>query len=165
LTLNLGSKMVLDATPAHRVALRPGPAAAPTTAVVDPAVIQGLHPRIQAVRVLGECLVAVQVEGEGRSVVEALVQADALRAVKLIAAVSSDVDVRDRESLLWGIFTRFDPARDVVFTEVELHGGWAVHRGRLGIDATFKPGYPDPIVMDPAVVTRVTQRWPHYFRA
>ena len=67
--------------------------------------------------------------------------------------------------MLWVIFTRFDPARDVFFTEVELHGGWPIHRGRLGIDATFKTGYPDPIVMDPAVVTRVTQRWPHYFKA
>ena len=158
LTLNLGSKMVLDAT-------RDGKASPPGVPPVDLEAVRCLHPRIQAARIIGGCLVAVQVEGEGRSVVEALVQADALRAVKLIAAVSADVDLREGESLLWGIFTRFDPARDVVFTEVELHGGWPIHRGRLGIDATFKTGYPDPIVMDPAVVTRVTQRWPHYFKA
>ncbi|MBI4354558.1 MAG: UbiD family decarboxylase, partial [Candidatus Omnitrophica bacterium] len=166
--LNLGSKMVLDATrnglPAPSNARQAGHAAAPVPSFDEDA-IRCLHPRIRALRVLEGCLVAVQVEGEGRSVVEALVRADALQAAKLVVVVSSDVELRDRESLLWGIFTRFDPARDVVFAESELHGSWPVYRGCLSIDATFKSGYPDPIVMEPAVVQRVTQRWHHYFSA
>ena len=84
---------------------------------------------------------------------------------KLIAAVSADVDLDDRESLLWGIFTRFDPARDVRFTAGELKGAWPVCRGRLGIDATFKNGYPEPIMMDPEIVKRVDVRWPQYWAA
>ena len=107
----------------------------------------------------------VQVEGEGRSVVEALVRAPQVASIKLIAAVSSDVDLGDRESLLWGIFTRFDPARDVVFTHAELNGSWPVYRGRMGIDATFKAGYPDPIEMDPAIVQLVDHRWHQYWNA
>ena len=76
-----------------------------------------------------------------------------------------DVDLGDRESLLWGIFTRFDPARDVVFTTTELRDAWPVYRGCLGIDATFKTGYPDPLVMNPAVVQLVDRRWEHYWHA
>ena len=96
-------------------------------------------------------------------VVTALVQSPKLQAVKLIAAVSGDVDLGDRESLLWGIFTRFDPARDVVFTATTLRGAWPVNRGCLGIDATFKPGYPEPLVTDPETERTVERRWGEYF--
>jgi 4-hydroxy-3-polyprenylbenzoate decarboxylase len=107
----------------------------------------------------------VQVDGEGRQVVEALVKAPTLAGVKLITVVSADVDLGDRESLLWGIFTRFDPARDAVFTAAEMNGAWPVYRGCLGIDATFKPGYPDPVEMDPEITKRVSARWRQYFNA
>jgi 4-hydroxy-3-polyprenylbenzoate decarboxylase len=157
-TLNLGSKMVLDAT-------RNGKPVDPPPVMVEEAETKRLHPRIRASRCLEGCLLAVQVEGEGRSVVEELVKAPHLGSVKLIAAVSQDVDLHDRESLLCGIFTRFDPARDVVFTQAELKGSWPVYRGRLGIDATFKPGYPDPIEMDPAIIKLVDQRWHQYWHA
>jgi 4-hydroxy-3-polyprenylbenzoate decarboxylase len=156
-TLNLGSKMVLDAT-------RDGTPAGPR-AQIDDAQVKTLHPRIRSSRLLEGTLLAVQVEGEGRPVIEALVKAPALSSVKLIAAVSPDVDLDDRESLLWGLFTRFDPARDVVFTAAAVQGAWPVYRGCLGIDATFKPGYPDPVVMDPAIVQRVSDRWPQYWNA
>ncbi|MBI2104417.1 MAG: UbiD family decarboxylase [Candidatus Omnitrophica bacterium] len=157
-TLNLGSKMVLDATPNGTApASRPRP--------LDEAQIRALHPRIRRARFLENALLAVQVEGTGREVVETLVQATPLAAVKLIAAVSPDVDLADRESLLWGIFSRFDPARDVVFTSTELRGAWPVSRGRLGIDATFKSGYPEPLMMDPQIVRRVSARWQRYWTA
>jgi 3-polyprenyl-4-hydroxybenzoate decarboxylase len=32
----------------------------------------------------------------------------------------------------------------------------------MAVDATWKPGYPDPIVMDPEVVRRVDARWGEY---
>jgi 4-hydroxy-3-polyprenylbenzoate decarboxylase len=156
-SLNLGSKMVLDAT-------KNGGKPAATASVTETQV-NSLHPRIRKARLLEGAFLAVQVEGEGRDVVKTLVQAPALSTVKLIAAVSPDVDLEDRESLLWGVFTRFDPARDVVFTSAELKGAWPVYRGCLGIDATFKRGYPDPIVMDPDVVKRVDERWRQYWNA
>ena len=158
-TLNLGSKMVLDAT------CNGSQTADPPPVEVEERDIITLHPRIRSCRVVEGCLLAVQVEGEGRSVVEELVKAPSLRAVKLIAAVSQDVHLQDRESLLWGIFTRFDPARDVVFTESLLRGAWPVYRGRMGIDATFKPDYPDPIEMNPAIIELVNRRWHQYFSA
>ncbi len=116
-------------------------------------------------RLIDDCLLVAQVDGEGRAVIEQLVKAPQLADVKLIAAVSADVDLADLESVLWGIFTRFDPARDVVFTEATLNGSWPVYRGRMGIDATFKRGYPDPVEMDPAIVKRVDERWHLYWTA
>ena len=158
LTLNLGSKMVLDAT-------RNGQAAAPHAPVIAPDAVRQMHPRITASRLLDGCLLVVQVDGEGRSVIETLVKTPALQGLRLIAAVSPDVNLDERESILWGIFTRFDPARDVVFTESSLRGAWPVFRGVLGIDATFKSGYPDPIEMDPTTVEHVTRRWHQYWAA
>jgi 4-hydroxy-3-polyprenylbenzoate decarboxylase len=157
-TLNLGSKMVLDAT-------RSGHADSSTPQPVDPAAIAKLHPRIRRARLLEGALLAVQVEGEGRDVVRELVKVPALAGIKLIAAVSPDVDLEDRESLLWGVFTRFDPARDSVFTSSELKDAWPVYRGVLGIDATFKSGYPDPVESDPAIERLVGQRWAQYWHA
>jgi len=157
-TLNLGSKMVLDAT-------RNGSAPAPTPSKIDESQITSLHPRIRRARFLDGALLAVQVEGEGREVVKALVKAPALLSMRLIAAVSSDVVLEDQESLLWGIFTRFDPARDVVFTTSELNEAWPVYRGCLGIDATFKTGYPEPIVMTPDIINKVDAKWHQYWTA
>ena len=158
-TLNLGSKMVLDATrggqPPSAVGLTP----------VSEAQIRALHPRIRRSHLIGDALLAVQVDGAGREVIEAIVKTKTLAGIKLIAAVSSDVDLAQQESVLWGIFTRFDPARDVVFSEANLNGAWPVYRGCLGIDATFKPGYPDPVVMDPQVIKRVESRWHQYWTA
>ncbi len=156
-TLNLGSKMVLDAT-------QGGKTAAPAAPLVDPTAVARLHPRIKRARLLEDALLAVQVDGEGRDVVHRLVQVPSLASIKLIAAVSPDVNLDDRESVLWGIFTRFDPARDIIFTSAKLQDAWPVYRGCLGIDATFKTGYPDPVVMDPEIVTRVNTRWLQYWK-
>ncbi len=156
-TLNVGSKMVIDATRSEKA-----PAAAP--AALEESRVKALHSRIRKVRWLDQTLLAVQVEGEGREVIQALVKAPFLAGVKLAAAVSGDVDLSDRENLLWGIFTRFDPARDIVFSNAELNGAWPVYRGCLGIDATFKPGYPDPVIMDPAVIKKVDARWQEYWK-
>jgi len=157
-TLNLGSKMVLDAT-------RNGASAPAPHVRIDEAQVSALHPRIRSARLINNALLAVQVGGEGREIVKTLVKAPQLSAIKLIAAVSEDVKLDDRESLLWGIFTRFDPARDIVFTSSELNDAWPVYRGCLGIDATFKQGYPDPVMMDPAIMKRVDSRWHQYWTA
>ncbi len=117
--------------------------------------------RILAHVVLQDCLLVVQVEAAGREVVERLVQAP-LGPVKLVAAVSPDVPLDNRDLLLWGIFTRFDCARDIVFTRVERRGAWTTCHGVMGIDATFKPGYPEPLEMDPDIVEKVDRRWAEY---
>jgi 4-hydroxy-3-polyprenylbenzoate decarboxylase len=76
-----------------------------------------------------------------------------------VVAVSRDVPLADDELLLWGIFTRFDCARDIVPAAVEARGAWLTCRGPLGIDATWKPGYPDPVGTPTTVVERVSGWW------
>src|SRR3989338_7059968 len=158
-SLNLGSKMVLDATRDEPAGLPPQPLH------IEESRVKAVHASIRRARLVEDTLLAVQVSGEGRVVIEALVKASHLSTAKLIAVVSEDVDLDDPESLLWGIFTRFDPARDIVFAASELRGAWPVFRGPLGIDATFKQGYPDPVVMDPAMVEKVSSRWRQYWNA
>ena len=180
-TLNLGSRMILDATPSGRP---PSPRPElPDLTTVDR--------RILGQALLGPSLLAVQVaDGEdARAVLKEVLRLlpgsrSALGAgtpggtatdptaessdeagppnPKLVAAVSADLPLDDRALLTWGIFTRFDPARDIFFEESRLRGAWPVHRGRMAIDATFKPGYPAALEMDPAVERKVDRRWKEY---
>ena len=114
----------------------------------------------------GAALLVVQVrERDGRSgrrIAEALAASPHLGRIKWVAVVSDDVPLDDRTLLLWGIFTRFDAARDVVFSEMRLDGAWPRYRGRMAIDATWKPGYPEPIEMDPEIMALVDRRWGEY---
>jgi 4-hydroxy-3-polyprenylbenzoate decarboxylase len=84
--------------------------------------------------------------------------------VRFVVAVSPDVRLDDDENLQWGIFTRFDPARDMVFAEQVFVGARPVYRGTVGIDATWKEGYPAPLEMDEAVVKLVDRRWGEYWK-
>jgi 4-hydroxy-3-polyprenylbenzoate decarboxylase len=150
-TMNLGSKMVLDAQS------KPGRTqAAPVTNVADP---RTFDDTIVAHRLAWGGMLVAQVRGEGRATVERLVQRPEYAAVKLIVAVSADVPLDDDELLLWGIFTRFDCARDIVPARTEARGAWLTCRGPLGIDATWKAGYPEPVASPPEVVAKVDGWW------
>lgn len=82
-----------------------------------------------------------------------------LSHLNMIALVSPDVDIHDKESYIWGVFTRFDCERDVIFTENRLVGISPIYRGVMGIDATWKTGYPEPLVMNEEIVKRVDEKW------
>lgn len=156
--MNLGSKMVIDATRKPR-------APHSRKVMVSHAVAKNFghkDPRITGWHLWEDALLVVQVRQEGRKVLESLVADSNLEGVKMIAVVSADVDLESRESTLWGIFTRFDCARDVIFSETQLVGSVACYNGRMGIDATFKPGYPLPLEMTEDIQTRVTARWAEY---
>ena len=156
--MHLGSKMAIDATPKQD-----RPPDRPDAAMT--ADLSRLAPEAKGWRLVRETLLAVTVATEdARSVLTRLCRDDGLAGVKLIAAVSPDVDLDDRTSLLWGIFTRFDPARDVIFREMRMEGAAPVYRGPLGIDATFKPGYPATLEMDAETVAKVDRRWNDYWQ-
>jgi 4-hydroxy-3-polyprenylbenzoate decarboxylase len=156
--MNLGSKMVLDAT--RKPGKRP-----PKKMIFNRDTFEGLKrkdPRIAGWQLWGDALLMVQVKQDSRWVLEALVKDPLLEGVKIVAVVSLDVDLADRESAIWGLFTRFDCARDIVFTETKLVGPTVRYGGRLGIDATWKPGYPDPLEMPEEIVQKVNTRWSDY---
>jgi 4-hydroxy-3-polyprenylbenzoate decarboxylase len=161
--MNLGSKMVIDAQSHARAVGSSGGSATAARApaplletVADPRAIDA---RVKSWRLRWGGTLVVQVAGDGRAVVETLVERPEYAGLKLLAAVSEDVPLDDDELLLWGIFTRFDCARDLVPAATETRGAWTVCRGPLGIDATWKPGYPDPVANLPEVIASVDGWW------
>jgi 4-hydroxy-3-polyprenylbenzoate decarboxylase len=141
--MHVGSKLVLDVT-GDPVTTAAPPASLPS--------LEGFDRRIGAARLLAG----------GMLVVEGLVQWDGLGSIKIVFAVSSDVRLDDERSLLWGLFTRFDPARDLIAAQQEFIGARPVYRGRIGIDATWKQGYPAPLEMAPEIIEQVNRRWGDY---
>ena len=170
--MHLGSRMILDAT-GSRAQYSGGTATANETAETNAGATplaanpRELAPHVQAWKVWEDAMLVVQVDRVerdiGRRVLEPLVKARALSQLKMIAVVSPDVNLDDDVDTLWGIFTRFDPARDLMFTEATLQGVQPTYAGVMGIDATWKPGYPDAVTMDPETVRRVDGRWKEYW--
>lgn len=151
-TMNLGSKMILDATSMGKDRARlPKP--------------KGL-PSLPGLKWLSwrDSLLVFQAPEGAKADLARLVREPALAGYRLVAAVSPDVPLDDPELLLWGIFTRFDCARDLVPAKsvFAAGGAWPVFEGPIGIDATWKQGYPKPLVMDPSVVAKVDRRWKEY---
>jgi 3-polyprenyl-4-hydroxybenzoate decarboxylase len=161
--MELGSKMILDATRKQRPEgeSKPKLKSASRARVSD---IRTFDRRILDAFVWDNCLLLVKVGDKGRAVIEKLVKRKDLQHLKMIAAVSEDVDIRDRENAIWGVFTRFDCERDVVFSEQSLIGISPIYKGVMGIDATWKAGYPDVLTMPEEVVKRVDSRWNEYWR-
>ena len=94
--------------------------------------------------------------------IEKLLKNEELQNFKIIAMVSEDVPLETDHLMLWGIFTRFDCERDLLFSKVTLEGIHPIYLGALGIDATWKENYPHPLSMLPSVKEKVTQRWNDY---
>jgi len=151
--MHVGSKLILDATGERRTH------ADPPKEVTDP---RTFDRRIKNYRLLEGGFLVVAVEREPRQVLTDLLKWNDLGPIKFIAAVSPDVNLRDEENLLWGIFTRFDPVRDLIFEEAHLVGARPVYKGRVAIDAAWKEGYPLPLEMDDGIKQIVDRRWGEY---
>ena len=151
-TMHVGSKLVIDACgPVLRKDPNPPP--------MD---YTRLDPRIEKWKLLDGGFLVVTARESGRAVVENVV--GARPDIRFAVAVSPDVDLDDDENLQWGIFTRFDPARDMIFSEQRFAGARPVYRGIVGIDATWKRGYPLPLEMDESIVKLVDSRWSEYWK-
>jgi 4-hydroxy-3-polyprenylbenzoate decarboxylase len=150
--MHAGSKLVIDASGEIRNRREP-------PKVVDPS---NFDTRIQTYRLLDGGFLVVAPQRDPREVVRNLVRAPL--DIKFVVAVSSDVRLDDDEQIQWGIFTRFDPVRDMFFGEQTFVDARPVYRGIVGIDATWKQGYPSPLEMDPTVVKKVDDKWPEYWK-
>ncbi len=71
-----------------------------------------------------------------------------------IFTVSDDVPLDDPILLIWGIFTRFDPAEDVVMKTIDNSPVRPGYTFPIGIDATWKPRYPAPLTLPQDVWNR-----------
>jgi len=162
--MNLGSKMILDATKKHRpheTGKIPVDRERRNEQVQH---LKSLDPRILDINLVHDTLLLVQVSGHGMPLIEKLVKHTELPGIKIIATVSEDVDIRDKENYIWGIFTRFDCERDISFTEQRLLGISPIYKGIMGIDATWKNGYPKPLKMTDDVAKGVEERWESYWK-
>ena len=156
--MELGSKMIVDATRKDR------DRQTVNKSRFDGKSIRSVDRRILDAELVDDALLLVKVSGAGKQVVEKLVGRKELQHVKIVAAVSDDVDIRNEENYLWGVFTRFDCERDVLFTSQDLIGISPVYKGVMGIDATWKKGYPGALVMDENIVRMVDRRWNEYWK-
>ncbi|MBI3195877.1 MAG: UbiD family decarboxylase [Ignavibacteriae bacterium] len=185
--MNLGSKMILDAT--RKVGRDTGSGLQVTNDSgyrISDSVLREIDRRILDVNLIDETFLLVKINSPlathrsqlsdpvtrnpetvtinnrpetGQEILKKLLQRNELRKLKLIAVVSEDVDIHNKESYIWGVFTRFDCERDVLFTEQKMLGISPVYSGVLGIDATWKPGYPEPLTMPDEIVKRVDEKW------
>jgi 3-polyprenyl-4-hydroxybenzoate decarboxylase len=174
--MNLGSKMVLDAQSKPGRARR---APAAPDAVPDPRTFaEGVIEwrlkwgGVLVVKVRGAVggatatwdaasqeAASATAGSPGRAAVEALVRRAEYAALPLIVAVGEDVSLDDDRELVWGWWTRFDCARDVIPAATETRGAWTTCRGPLGVDASWKAGYPEVVASAPETVTKVDGWW------
>jgi 4-hydroxy-3-polyprenylbenzoate decarboxylase len=150
--MHVGSKLVLDACGEILTSIEP-------PRHVDPVRFDA---RIETWRLLNGGFLVVVVRQQPREVIQNLVKAPL--DVRFVIAVSPDVHLDDDENLQWGIFTRFDPARDMFFAAQTFVGARPLYSGPIGIDATWKQGYPAPLVMDDSIVKLVDRRWSDYWK-
>ena len=162
--MNLGSKLIIDATKKRRAAGASGSGdreaskKTPESGKLRSALMES-DARIRDANLIDDTLLLVKTASGGRELMEKLVKDPRLEGIPVLALVSDDVDIYRQESYIWGIFTRFDCERDVFFTENKLVGISPIYRGVMGIDATWKPGYPAPLVMSDEIVRRVDEKW------
>jgi 4-hydroxy-3-polyprenylbenzoate decarboxylase len=112
-----------------------------------------------------------------QKVMNAIWGAGLLSLSKLVVVVDADCDVHDYSEVAWRALGNVDYAHDLLATVGPVdHLDHASYEqffgGKVGIDATRKlptegyrrdGGWPEEIVMDPAVRERVTRRWKEYF--
>jgi 4-hydroxy-3-polyprenylbenzoate decarboxylase len=193
-TMNLGSKMILDATLKLQSSAsggiyperRENEFAARTGRAVRN--LSEIDHRIKEYKLLEDTVLVVKVEGAftdernaalqsegeviplgktiGREVIEKLIASENIeflpRGTKIVAAISLDINLSSDLEILWGIFTRFDAARDILFTKMQMNGIAPLYYGIMGIDATWKRGYPNPCLMSDEITAQVTRRWHEY---
>ena len=169
--MELGSKMIIDATrkqigkdQRQRAVKRISDLKRPRISEVI-----SFDKRIMDAESWEETLLVVKIrsngsQSDGRPVLEKLLRNKELQTFSIIAVVSEDIDVRDQVNSIWGIFTRFDCQRDVYFTNQKILGISPLYSGVMGIDATWKKGYPDPLVMDPDVVYKIHSQWEEFWK-
>lgn len=79
-----------------------------------------------------------------------------------VVAVSEDIPLDDPVLLVWGIFTRFDPALDGYVRNKRWENLQPIYPNPIGINATWKPHYPKPLEYPSELkihAQRKFQRW------
>ena len=153
-----GSKLVVDLShPPHPVA-DSGPDGEPD--------LSSFAARLGRFATYGGGILVAQCQSRlAQSLMPELLTSSALGRIRVVVLVDSDIDPADRVRMLWGWFTRFEPARDIRFARTDLYGAVPRYHGRMGFDATFKTGYPDPLTLDPGAEKEALRLWSKYLES
>lgn len=155
--MNTGSRLILLALRGGRPPLRaqpPPPPPAPSA----------LAPGVRALAAVGPAFLAVQVapDADKAAVRAALAAHPDTQSYLFHVLVSEDVPLSDPSLLLWGWFTRFDPLADLYPARRETAGNRLILHFPIAIDATWKPGYRQPVAFDPERAESVERNWASY---
>ncbi|MFL2664595.1 MAG: UbiD family decarboxylase [Dehalococcoidia bacterium] len=153
--INRGSKMIIDATTGKNNQNN-------LTAIPMPGNLSEILPNVKGYRFISNTLLVIATKNNGRDTLISALQNPLLSKIKIIVVVSRDVDIYDDENLIWGIFTRFDAVKDVMFSSSKFVNIAPVYSGVMGIDATWKEGYQKPLIMSEDIVKKVDKNWHLY---
>ncbi len=156
--VNEGSRMVIDATSGGGSGDKP----ADGKTVPRPS---ELHSDIVDVSTLGPGVLVLKVRAgfNAPAVREALARHPvAGKNFKIHVLVSEDVPMDSQMMKLWGWFTRFDPSADVYPASKEIDGNRLKFGAPVIIDASWKPGYRQPVAFDPDREKAVLHDWRDY---
>ncbi len=154
-SMHRGSKMVINATEKQNNQNNQ-----PTITVQQTDLPSG----VLEFRLLQNTLLVVKVKDRGRIIVNDIVNNPKFKTIKIVVAVSPDINIHNRIELISGIFTRFDCATDIIFSKLYLQGIMVYRSGVMGIDATWKNGYQEPLEMDPDIQKKVRAKWQTYWK-
>ncbi len=73
-----------------------------------------------------------------------------------------DKTLKNDESFLWTVFTRFEPAADVHANISQVYRHHLCYTGPVCIDARMKPSYPPEVECDADTDALVSRRWSEY---
>ena len=113
---------------------------------------------------INEKFLVISTKENGNKLLEILLKIPFFQKLKILALVSAETNLEDETSTLWGIFSHFDPARDIRFPQTSLLNSVPIYEGTLAIDATNKLGYPKVLEMDSETIELVNRRWKEYFK-
>ncbi len=107
---------------------------------------------------------------KARKIAEEIWNLDVDKRIKILFIIDEEVDIQNKTELLWGLFTRFDPERDIFFDERNLNYHVLPEFGkRMAIDCTRKSEeeghfkqWLKVIKMDEEIKERVTKRWEEF---
>ena len=151
-----GNKLVINATTkSEEVNLLPP---------VIPSDLKAIDSRINKWKLFKNALLVVSVDKDGSEVVKKLINSPLISNIKIVAVVSSDIDVNNDVEVMWGIFTRFDPGDDIYFNKQEFIGAVPKYSGTMGIDATWKGGYQKTLEMQDDIIKKVNEKWETYWK-
>ncbi len=104
---------------------------------------------------------------KAREIANEIWKIDTDKKVRILFIVDDEININDKTELLWGLFTRFDPERDIFFDERKLNYRVLPEFGkRMAIDCTRKfeeeghfKGWLEIIKMDEQIKEKVAQKW------